>query len=383
MSFNLRVFLRLTRAWLLGITRDRATIFWMLAFPVLFVVIFGLAFGDDDVGSYRVGVVVDESTPTGRALLDGLRAVGPFKITTGSLDEELKKLRDGDRDAVVTGGRPDVTSTLVPAPAPSPGVSAVQGPTPRIQPTSTIVVQYDPARQTARQIVLPIVRQVVDRVDQELSGRAPILVVEERSVRTDTLRYIDYFVPGIIGFSIMQAGMFAAIPLVQLRVTRMLKRFGATPISPWLVLASQGATRLVLALVTTAVLLLVGRLLFGINLGNNWPGLAAFLLLGGAAFLGLGFTVSGLARTEEAVPVLVQLVSFPMMLLAGVFFPIENFPGPMQIVAHALPLTFLGDGLRQVMTGGAGLYPLWVDYLVLLAWALIAGLLALRFFRWE
>ena len=358
--FQYRVFLRLTRAWLLGIIRDRATVFWMLLFPVLFVVIFGLAFGGEGVGSFQVGVVVERSTPAGGALLAGLGSVEIFEVSTGPEADELAKLRNGERDVVL-----------------------VQQPAAGSEPGAALLLYHDPAQAATGQIVLPIVRQVVAGVDQRLSGRAPLLSVEERSVRAADLRFIDYFLPGIVAFSIMQSGMFAAIPLVQLRITRVLKRFGATPLPRWLVLASQGATRVVLALVTTVVLILTGRLLFGVETGSNWLGQVSLVLLGSAVFLSLGFVISGLAKTEEAVPALVQAVSFPMMFLAGVFWPVENFPPFMQVIARALPLTFLWDGLRQVMVGGAALHPLWVDYAVLLVWLVGGGLLAVRFFKWE
>ena len=363
-SIPVGAFLGLTRAWLLNIMRDRATIFWMFACPLLLIVIFGLAFGREDVGSFAVGAAVDEGTPEGRALVEGLRRVQPFRVSTGSADAELAKLRRGERDAVVT---------LAPAPQAATAPATA----------STVVLYYDPSRASAAQIVLPIVRQVVAGVDQSLSGRPPLLTLQERSVRSERLSYIDFFLPGVIAFSIMQAGMFAAIPLVQLRESRVLKRFGATPVPRGLVLASQGLTRLILAATQTAVLLLAGKLLFDVHISANWPGMAAFVLLGGVAFLCLGFAVSGLARTQEAVPALVQLVSFPMMFLAGVFWPVETFPRAVQAVARVLPLTFLGDGLRQVMVGGAPLYPLWLDYLVLLGWVAIAGVLAVRCFRWE
>ena len=120
-----------------------------------------------------------------------------------------------------------------------------------------------------------------------------------------------------------------------------------------------------------------------VHIGNNIPGMVVLILMGGLAFLCLGLAISGLAKTEEAVPALVQAVSFPMMFLAGVFWPIENFPGPVQAVSRVLPLTFLSDGLRQVMVGGAALFPLWVDYAVLAGWVAVAGLLAVRLFKWE
>jgi ABC-2 type transport system permease protein len=361
---NLRPLLRLTLAWLRGITRDRSTIFWLFIMPLLFVVIFGLAFGRSDVGGYQVGLAVDQASPTGAALTQAFRGVKAFKLSTGTAEHELAKLRDGDRHAVVTLA-PGTSASAAPAAA------------------TVVVVTYDPSRAAAAQIVLPIIRQVVDGVDRGLSGRPPLLAVEERSVRSDNLRYIDFFLPGIIGFSIMQGGMFAAIPFTQLRETRVLKRFRATPVSRWAVLVSQGITRLLMSLAQTAVLLGAGKLFFNIHVSANWPGVVAFVLLGGAVFLALGFAVSGLARTEEAVPALVQVVSFPMMFLAGVFFPVENFPSFVQPLARILPLTFLGDGLRQAMVGGAALNPMWLDYLALCGWAAVAGLLAVRLFRWE
>jgi ABC-2 type transport system permease protein len=131
------------------------------------------------------------------------------------------------------------------------------------------------------------------------------------------------------------------------------------------------------------VLLVVGRLLFDIALSGNPFRIASFILLGGVTFLCLGLAVSGLAKTEESVPALVQAVSFPMMFLAGIFWPIENFPPVVQAFSRLLPLTFLCDGLRQVMVGGAAVNPLWLDYAALGVWSVIAALLAIRLFKWE
>jgi ABC-2 type transport system permease protein len=364
---HLRAYLRLTRAWLLGITRDRSTLFWTFAFPLLFMVLFGLAFGRSANSTYDIGVAVDSSSPEGQALVQGLERVKAFNVHSGSPDEETRKLKDGDLLAVVT---------LAPAPTAAAPARAA----------SMVVVQYDPTRTSAQQIVLPIIRQVVDGVDRSLSGRPQTLQVQEQSVLSKNLTFLDFFLPGIIAFSIMQSGMFTAIPLVQLRVTRVLKRFGATPLPRFLVLVSQGTARLALALIQTAVLVLVARLVFGIHITSSlggWLQILALILLGGATFLFIAFAVSGFARTEDAVPALVQAVSFPMMFLAGVFWPVDNFPTFIQPISRALPLTFLADGLRQVMVGSSPLSPLWLDIAALSAWLGVGAGVAIRFFKWE
>lgn len=365
-----RSFSLLTRAWLRGIVRDRATIFWMFAFPVLFVVIFGLAFGRDDIGPFSVGVARDAADPAQQPSVDALvtafGSVQPFDLETGARADLLRRLEDGDLYAVV------VVEPAGIAPAGNAG-----------PPPATVAVYVDPSRGSAVQIVSAIARQVIDGVDRQLSGRQTLLTVDERSVRSSSLTFIDFFLPGVVGFSIMQAGMFAAVPLVQLRTARVLKRFAATPVSRWAVLGSQGVARLLLAVATTAVLLAIGRLLYGVQVGENWPGMAGFVVLGAVVFLAFGFAVSGLASTDEAVPALVQVVSFPMMFLAGVFWPVENFPDFIQPLSRVLPLTFLGDGLRQTMVGGAALNPLWLDAAALAAWAAVALAAAVRLFKWE
>jgi ABC-2 type transport system permease protein len=364
---NLRTYVRLTRAWLLGITRDRSTLFWTFAFPLLFMVLFGLAFGRSGSATYDIGVAVDASTPEGKALLEGLQRVKAFNVKTGSPDDELKKLKDGDLLAVVTL-----------APAPTAASPARAG--------NMVVVQYDPSRTSAQQIVLPIIQQVVGGVDRSLSGRPETLQVQPQSVLSKNLTFLDFFLPGIIAFSIMQSGMFTAIPLVQLRVSKVLKRFAATPLPRSLVLLSQGSARLLLALLQTAILVLVARLMFGINITGSltgWLEILALILLGGATFLFISFAVSGFARTEDAVPALVQAVSFPMMFLAGVFWPVENFPAFIQPLSRVLPLTFLADGLRQVMVGSSPLNPLGLDFAAMAAWLVGGVVIAVRFFKWE
>ncbi|MFN8558691.1 MAG: ABC transporter permease [Dehalococcoidia bacterium] len=171
----------------------------------------------------------------------------------------------------------------------------------------------------------------------------------------------------------MQNTLFAAIPT---GATAFHPRAQAlrrdTGFSRWTVLASQGLARLALALVTTALLLAAGWLLFRVRLDADWPGMVGFVILGATTFMAMGLAVSGLAPTAESVPALVQVVSFPMMFLSGKALPIESFPGVLQPLIRALPLTHLADALRQTMVGGAALQPLWLDALALAAWGLVA-----------
>jgi ABC-2 type transport system permease protein len=97
----------------------------------------------------------------------------------------------------------------------------------------------------------------------------------------------------------------------------------------------------------------------------------------------MGYFISGLAKTQESVMGISQLINFPMMFLSGVFFPVDFMPAWIRPVVTAMPLTYLADALRQIMVGATPAYSLGLDFAVLSLWLVGCGLLAMRFFRWE
>ncbi len=107
------------------------------------------------------------------------------------------------------------------------------------------------------------------------------------------------------------------------------------------------------------------------------------MLLGCMAFLTIGFLVPGVSGKQESAGALAQLISFPMLFFSGVFFPLDQAPTWLQDLARVLPLTYLADGLRQIMVYGASFTSLWGDALALALTVIIGFVLAARFFRWE
>jgi ABC-2 type transport system permease protein len=106
------------------------------------------------------------------------------------------------------------------------------------------------------------------------------------------------------------------------------------------------------------------------------------VILGAFTFLGLGFTISGLAKTTDTVPVLANLTVFPMMFLGGTFFAVDNMPGWLQAIAKLLPLTYFSDAVREIMTKGTGLTGVvGKDIIGLIVWTIILYVLATFTFR--
>lgn len=361
----MKAFFQLYLASLKEFVRDRMTIFWTLAFPLVFVVMFGVLFSFGGDSKFDVGLVVEDGGQTAQQVASFLRQVPIFKLSELGRDAEITALKRGDRRAVI----------VLPAGL-SEGVAAKQ--------PARIAVFYDPANQQASQIVLTITRQVLDRVDRQISGTQPAFIVEEETVQASQLRSIDFLLPGILAMALMQLGLFGtAQPLVALRDQGVLRRLSATPLPRWTVLASQIAMRLTIALAQTVIIIGFGVVAFKVPFQGNPVLLLGMVILGALTFIALGYMVAAFSKNQETAAGISSLINFPMMFLSGLFFPLEFVPQFLQPVIVAMPLTYLVDAIRQIMVGTNPLFPMPVDTGVLLAWCAGALAIAIRFFKWE
>ena len=190
--------------------------------------------------------------------------------------------------------------------------------------------------------------------------------------------------PGLMGMNLMGGGMWGVgFVIVDMRVRKLLKRFLATPMRRADFLLSILAARLVFMLPEMVLLLLVGRFLFGVPIGRDPLTLALVILVGAAAFSGIGLLVACRASKTETVSGLMNLVMLPMWLLSGVFFSSRQFPDSAQPFIQALPLTQLNDALREVMLEGASLPTVGWRVAALAGWAVVCFAVALKAFRWQ
>ena len=358
--------------------RDVTALFWTFAFPFFFIVIFGVIFSGNGDISFDLGVVNQDganSTP----MVEGFRAIDAFDVTTGELDEELDALEAGDRSVVIV--IPEGTGAQMGAYITQVHDASADAPLPQVP----IEVYYDPADQNTAQIALNIVDTVIAGMNEGMTGISPAITLQPKEVTQNSLRNIDYLLPGVLAMSLMQAGLFGtAGPLVSLREKGILRRMGATPLSRQALLASQVAFRLTTAFFQTALILAAGSLLFNVHLElASLPATIGVVLLGASMFILLGYFLSGLAKTQEAVESIVQLPNFVFMFLSGIFFPVEMMPDWTRPLVDAIPLTYLGDALRKTMIDAGSYYSMTRNLSILLIWLVVCAILAVRFFRWE
>jgi ABC-2 type transport system permease protein len=359
--------LALTVANIKSYVRDRAALFWTLAFPLIFIFMFGFIFQEGGQSRLVLGWVDEDGTPAAEQLRDAFAAQEGTEIAAEPKDAALARMREGTVDAVI----------LVPVgygDAVAAGASGTGGPT-------RIVVYTDPSQANLVASVFQSVQAVLGVVN--LGGRPPLVVPQPETLQTENLKFISYFVPSMLGLSVMQVGIFAAIPLVADRVKLILKRLAATPLRRWQLVGSNVLMRLLIALAQAVIIVGVGVFVFGVEIVGSLLLTGFFVALGAMAFLALGYVIASFADTEDAANGMTSVVQFPMMFLSGTFFPLDDMPDFLQGIARVIPLTYLSDALRQVMVGGAAFAPLWVCAAVLAAWLAGGFLIASRKFRWQ
>ncbi len=344
--------------------RDRTALFFTFAFPLLFMLIFGLAFSGEQDVRYDIGLANNDTSSIGQGISQSLAQIPIFRISQGELNTELEELKKGNLRAVI----------LVPSDLEDTIASGK---------TADITVYYDPSQTTSAQIILSVLNEAINRINQQLTQQPVLLELAVQSVQAHELRNIDYLVPGILAMSVLFLGLFGALPLVDWREKQILKRLGATPLRRSTVITSQVFYRLVLALLQTLIIIAIAYLVFHVQMVGSWLLLLGLVILGTLTFVSIGYlAVSRVKTTEGAMPI-IQLIQFPMLFLSGIFFPVEFFPAFMRPIVDAIPLTYLGDAFRQIMVEATPVHPINIDIAALAAWLIVCMLLAIRFFRWE
>lgn len=199
-------------------------------------------------------------------------------------------------------------------------------------------------------------------------------------VDTGAGRSVDFLAPGILALAVLSTAFTGqAIATGFERRYGVLKRLGASPLPRWALLTAKTCSVLVTELLQV-VLLTALAFALGWSPHGNPLAVLVLLLLGTAAFSGLGLLMAGTLRAEATLAA-ANLVFLLLLIGGGVIVPMDRFSGGVQDVLKLLPVSALSDGLRDVLQHGAGMP--WGDLGVLAVWAVVGLAAASRFFRWE
>jgi ABC-2 type transport system permease protein len=201
---------------------------------------------------------------------------------------------------------------------------------------------------------------------------------------SDNQADLNVIVPGIAGMSVMAATFVAlAYNLTFLRERGILKRLRGTPLRSSAYLAGIAANAVTNTVLQVGVVIVAGRLFFGIPWPGDWLALLVFLAAGVICFAALGVALSHAIPNSESAPAYVNAVFLPMIMLAGVFYDDEDAPAVLRDLAEAMPLKHLIDGLSGAIVHGEGIGDHLVALVALALWAVAGIVLAVRGFSWE
>ncbi|WP_405781718.1 ABC transporter permease [Streptomyces sp. NBC_00859] len=199
-------------------------------------------------------------------------------------------------------------------------------------------------------------------------------------VDTGAGKSVDFLAPGILALAVMSTAFTGqAIATGFERRYGVLKRLGASPLPRWALMTSKTLSVIVTEALQT-VLLTVIALLLGWSPHGNPFAVLLLLVLGTAAFSGLGLLMAGTLKAEATLAA-ANLVFLLLLVGGGVIVPMDKFPGGVRSVLELLPVSALSDGLRDVLQHGASMP--WGDLGILAVWAVLGLGAAARFFRWE
>jgi ABC transporter DrrB family efflux protein len=335
----------LTLARVREFIREPEALFWTFLFPILISLALAIAFPTTAVQTVLVGVPAGAAGESVRRSLAGVAGIEVHDIAP---DREQRSLREGEVHLIVAN-------------------------------TSPPTYRFDPARNESR-----VARLVVDNALKAAAGRTEPWTAMEQPVSIAGSRYIDWFIPGLVGLGLMSNGMWGVgFPITQARMRNLLKRFVASPMRRRDYLLAHMLARLLGLPPEVGLPLAFGVLAFGMPVNGSLAAITIVGLIGALTFAALGLLLASRARTFEAISGLMNLAMLPMWILSGIFFSAANFPDAMQPVVQALPLTALIDALRAVVLDGATLAEVSGELLVLGAWGVTAFAVALRLFRWR
>jgi ABC-2 type transport system permease protein len=336
-------------------SRDRAAMFWTFLFPVLMLLGFGVIF--------RPG-----SRPA-------LTLVWAASVPAGSADQELEtalgsapiKLLKLDTEAADARWRKGETAVQLES---SDGAY-------RLRVNSYLVAQGQATAQILQQAYL------ITQARRRGVETTLIPITMESPGHAHATNYAAFLLPGLVGLNLVSMGLFSVgMVTVSYREKGKFRRLAVTPLPKWIFLGGQVLHRLTIVVLQSALLLVVGATVFGIQNQGSYFALALVIALGTACFMTLGFALASFAETSETYAAIANLCFFPMMLLSGVYFTLDAAPRWLQTAVVALPLSPYLKALRAVFNDGAALGDHTWGLLLVALWTVAAFTLAVRRFKW-
>ena len=347
--------------------RDKLAIFFTIAFPLIFLIIFGSLFGGDNSVSFKVAVINQSNSPVAAAFVEQINKADILKIDSSvqSQEQATKKMQRSELDATIV--------------LPSNFGNLNNG-----MPSGEIAVYYNENNQQAANALGSILSVQMDELNKQFVDTSVPFTVALVSTKEESLSQFDYTFAGMLGFAIIGLGIFGPVSVFpELKKQGVLRRLHTTPLRVWQYFVANVGSQGLIGLLAIVILFVFSLIVFDLQMRGSYLTFLLFVLLSIITIYGIGLAIGGWAKNERQAAPLSNLITFPMIFLSGTFFPRFLMPEWLQTVTNFLPLTPVIDGIRLIVTEGKGFLEIMPQLGLLVIWSLVIYVIAFRVFRWE
>lgn len=330
--------------------RDRSSLSWNILMPVLIIAGFAFAFSGDIGEKFKVGVINQDSAVDNTRPFLALKYIDFYAVENNehAIRRAISKVQRHQVDLLLDAEQQQYWIN-----SESPGGYLVE----------KILLGSEPGSE---------------------QGRAERPYFEKQTVNGRQVRYIDWVLPGILSMNMMFSALFGVgFVIVRYRKNGMLKRLKATPVTAFEYLSAQVVSRMLLIMVVTAFVFYGTGLFVDFVMNGSHFNLFLVFALGALSMISLGLVIAARITSEETAGGLLNLFSWPMMFLSGVWFSLEGAEPIMQTIAEFFPLTHVTAAARAIMIDGAGLLDISYHLLLLVLQSVVFLLFGSWFFKWE
>ena len=375
-------------AWkdLMELFRNRMMLLMLVLMPLLMMTMAGFMFpSSTSISHVSVALVNQDEGYASATLIAALETMnsstGMMTITNASsLDEVRNMIQAGE----VEGGiiiASNFTSSLMTG---KQGVITIV--TDQSNPQMSMLLQIA-LKEVFEQMGTWLAQQKVQGLSPAVNASNSLAIVKPYSVQTEGavpghFSYFDFIAPGLMAMTVMMSvmtGLPAAIS--HEREVGTLDGMMVAPVNRLAVILGKTLAQTARGMLQGTLILALAVVLFGVTIHGSILLIFALLLLGVFSFVGLGVVITSFAKDQETAMMVMMALMFPMMLLSGVFFPIQQMPWYMQDISKVLPLTYAATALRKVMVLGAGVSMIITELAVLIGFGVVMTIIAVPVFK--
>jgi|GEM_PF-5648300 len=350
--------------------REPVGVFWVVAFPILLLVVFGAMFSRYESPVIRVALVDEDKTEMVLRMRNFLSQQGIFVIREVVSREEMEKavfhnevvlgvvIPRGFEMAIVSNGEP------------------------------VFEVVYNKRQKEMNTIAFSILNSFLyEEVIQRKGVKGKISYVEKEVLGRFESSYVDFVLPGLVALVLISVSFFSVVgKLMGYKEYGVLKQLFLLPVPKSLFIGGEMLSNFLVVVVQVGLLLGMGGLLYHATLPSDvggWFWFWLYVVVGFVALVVVGLGVVGVVRTYQGAVNVLNIVAYGMMFLGGLYFPLEQMPKPFQWIAAVLPVSYFLDGLRMICEGDSNPAQLVYNLSVMGIFVLVFFPLVMRSVRWS